>query len=127
MERSAIRGSVGRNHRSRISLRSIRATWRRVSRRQRRPSTFGRQEPMTSPVTLSNPVKQRLAAGEPALGLNVRLARSPDVARIAKATGHDFIFIDTQHSIFDLETIANMAHTALAIGVAPLVRVRGID
>jgi staphyloferrin B biosynthesis citrate synthase len=57
----------------------------------------------------------------------VRLARSPDIARIAKASGHDFIFIDTQHSIFDLETIASIAHTALAIGVAPLVRVRGID
>lgn len=82
---------------------------------------------MTASATLSNPVKQRLQAGEAALGLNVRLARSPDIARIAKATGHDFIFIDTQHSIFDLETIAHIAHTALAIGVAPLVRVRGID
>src|SRR5207249_9856611 len=40
---------------------------------------------------------------------------------------HDFIFIDTQHSIFDLETIVAIAHTGLAIGCAPLVRVRGID
>lgn len=77
--------------------------------------------------TLTNPVKQRMAAGDVALGLNVRLSRSPDIARIAKATGHDFLFIDTQHSIFDLETIAHVAHTALAIGVAPVVRVRGID
>jgi 2-keto-3-deoxy-L-rhamnonate aldolase RhmA len=77
--------------------------------------------------TLFNPVKRRMAAGEVALGLNVRLARSPDIARIAKASGHDFLFIDTQHSIFDLETIAHIAHTALAIEVAPLVRVRGID
>lgn len=77
--------------------------------------------------TLVNPVKRRLEAGEVALGLNVRLARSPDIARIAKASGHDFLFIDTQHSIFDLETIAAIAHTALAIDVAPLVRVRGID
>ena len=76
---------------------------------------------------LTNPVKDRMAAGGVALGLNVRLARSPDIARIAKASGHDFLFIDTQHSIFDLETIAHIAHTALAIGVAPLVRVRGID
>lgn len=77
--------------------------------------------------SLVNPVKARMQKGEATLGLNVRLSRSPDIARIAKATGHDFIFIDTQHSIFDLETIAHIAHTALAIGVAPLVRVRGID
>jgi 2-keto-3-deoxy-L-rhamnonate aldolase RhmA len=72
-------------------------------------------------------VKDKLAAGGVALGMNVRLARSPDIARIARATGHDFLFIDAQHSIFDLETIAAIAHTALAIGVEPLVRVRGID
>ncbi|HEV7408405.1 MAG TPA: aldolase/citrate lyase family protein, partial [Bradyrhizobium sp.] len=76
---------------------------------------------------LTNPVKERLRAGDVALGITVRISRTPDIARIAKATGHDFIFIDTQHSIFGIETIASIAHTALAIGVAPLVRVRGID
>jgi staphyloferrin B biosynthesis citrate synthase len=78
-------------------------------------------------MTLTNTVKQKLKAGGVALGMNVRLGRSPDIARIAKATGHDFLFIDTQHSIFDLETIASIAHTAMAIGIEPLVRVRGID
>lgn len=80
-----------------------------------------------APLAVTNPVKARMQAGHVALGLNVRLGRSPDIARIAKATGHDFLFIDTQHSIFDLETIAHIAHTALAIGVAPVVRVRGVD
>jgi 2-keto-3-deoxy-L-rhamnonate aldolase RhmA len=75
---------------------------------------------------LTNPVKETLRAGGVSLGMTVRLGRSPDIARIAKASGHQFIFIDTQHSIYDLETIAAMAHTALAIGVAPLVRVRSI-
>src|SRR5437016_10941731 len=76
---------------------------------------------------LVNPVKERMQAGDVALGLNVRMGRSADVVRVAKATGHDFVFIDVQHSIFNLETISHMAHTALAIGVAPIVRVRGID
>lgn len=75
----------------------------------------------------TNPLKEKLARGEVALGMSLRLARSPDIARIAKTTGHDFIFIDTQHSIFGLETLNNIAQTALAIGVAPVVRVRGID
>lgn len=74
-----------------------------------------------------NPVKQRLRAGDAALGMNVRMSRSPDIVRIAKATGHDFIFIDCQHSIFNLETIHQMAQMALAIGIAPLVRAKGID
>jgi 2-keto-3-deoxy-L-rhamnonate aldolase RhmA len=68
-----------------------------------------------------------MQAGGVALGMTVRMGRSADIARIAKATGHDFIFIDAQHSIFDLETIAAIAHTAVAIGIEPLVRVRGID
>ena len=76
---------------------------------------------------LVNPVKARMQAGEVALGMPVRLARSGDVARIAKTTGHDFIFIDCQHSLFDLETIGHIASTALGCGIAPLVRVRGID
>ncbi len=82
---------------------------------------------MSEPSRPTNPVKERLRAGDVALGITVRISRTPDIARIAKATGHDFIFIDTQHSVFNLETTVSIAHTALAIGVAPLVRVRGID
>jgi 2-keto-3-deoxy-L-rhamnonate aldolase RhmA len=82
---------------------------------------------MTEDLLPPNPVLARMRAGHAAFGLNLRLARSPDIARIAKASGHDFLFIDAQHSIFNLETIAAMAQTAMAIGVAPLVRVRSVD
>src|SRR6516164_6144994 len=83
--------------------------------------------PDKSQNRIVNPVKEKLRAGKVALGITVRVGRSPDIAHIAKATGHDFIFIDRQHSIFDLETVIAITHTALAIGVAPLVRVSGID
>jgi 2-keto-3-deoxy-L-rhamnonate aldolase RhmA len=76
---------------------------------------------------LVNPVKARMQAGGVSLGMPVRLGRHSDIARIAKTTGHDFIFIDCQHSLFNLETIGDIASTASAIGIAPLVRVRGID
>ena len=52
------------------------------------------------------------------------MARSGDVARIARSSGHDFLFIDIQHSIYTLETIAHIAQVALGCGVAPFVRVR---
>jgi 2-keto-3-deoxy-L-rhamnonate aldolase RhmA len=75
---------------------------------------------------ISNPVRRRMEAGELALGLIVRLARAGDIARIARATGHDFLFIDVQHAIFSLETIGHIAQAALGCGVAPLVRVRSV-
>src|SRR5258708_36039127 len=67
---------------------------------------------------LVHPVKARLQAGEVALGMIVRLARSGDVVRIAKSTGHDFIFIDGQHSLFSLETIGHLAQVGLGCGTA---------
>ncbi|MSP04329.1 MAG: aldolase [Acetobacteraceae bacterium] len=78
-------------------------------------------------MDLQNPVLTRMRSGDVAMGMNVRLARSGDIARIAATTGHDFIFIDGQHAIFDSETIAHIAQTALGVGVAPMVRVLGTD
>ena len=76
---------------------------------------------------IPNPVMDRMRAGDVALGMTVRLGRSGDIARIAKATGHDFLFIDCQHSLFNLETIGHIAQTALGCGIAPMVRVRSVD
>jgi len=78
-------------------------------------------------VSLVNPVIERMKAGEVALGMNVRLARSGDIASIARTTGHDFLFLDAQHAIFSLETLAHIAQAARGAGVAPLVRVRSVD
>lgn len=73
---------------------------------------------------VTNPAKRRLEAGELALGLVVRLARSGDVARIAKTSGLDFLFIDIQHALYTLETIGHMAQAALGCGISPMVRAR---
>jgi 2-keto-3-deoxy-L-rhamnonate aldolase RhmA len=84
--------------------------------------------PSTPPgALLPNPAKERLLAGEAVLGMNVRVVRSGDIARIAKTTGHDFIFIDMQHSLYTVETIGHIAQVALAIGITPMVRVRSVD
>jgi 2-keto-3-deoxy-L-rhamnonate aldolase RhmA len=79
---------------------------------------------MPQAVELKNPVIERMRAGDVSLGMIVRLARSGDIARVAKTTGHDFIFIDRQHALFSLETVGHIAQAALGCGVAPLVRVR---
>lgn len=82
---------------------------------------------MPNPPVLVNPVKARMQADEVALGMNVRLGRSGDIARIAKASGHDFVFIDLQHSLFSLESVGHIAQAALGCGIAPLARVRSVD
>jgi len=74
-----------------------------------------------------NPVLQRMRAGDVALGMNVRLGRSGDIAAIARASDHDFLFLDTQHAIYSTETLAHIAQACRGSGVAPLVRVRGCD
>lgn len=76
---------------------------------------------------LVNPLKEKLRAGDVVLGITVRVSRTPDIARIAKTTGHDFIFIDGQHSIFNLESTIAIAHAALGIGMTCLVRVRNVE
>ncbi len=73
---------------------------------------------------LRNPVLERLAADELAIGLVTRLARSGEIARIALTSGYDFLFIDIQHSIYSLETISHIAQAAQARGVAPFARAR---
>jgi len=79
---------------------------------------------MPQDIELKNPVIERMRAGDVSLGMIVRLSRSGDIARVAKTTGHDFIFIDRQHALFSLETVGHIAQAALGCGVAPLVRVR---
>jgi len=84
------------------------------------------EEQMANPI-LTNPLKEMMKAGKVALGMNVRLARSGEIARIAKSSGHDFVFIDGQHAIFDLETVTHIAQTALGCGITPIARVRSVD
>jgi 2-keto-3-deoxy-L-rhamnonate aldolase RhmA len=78
-------------------------------------------------AVISNPVRARIAKDEVALGLSIRVGRSGEIAEIARLTGHDFIFIDRQHALFNIETIGHLAYAALGCGVAPFVRVRSVD
>jgi len=41
-----------------------------------------------------NSMKQKLAAGELVLCMNLRLARSVDIAMVAKAGGYDALYVD---------------------------------
>ena len=70
-----------------------------------------------------NNVREKLARGEVVASMTVRLARSIEIARIAKSAGFDTIYVDVEHSSLSLETTGQICIAALGIGIAPFVRV----
>ncbi|MDP6344477.1 MAG: aldolase/citrate lyase family protein [Alphaproteobacteria bacterium] len=73
-------------------------------------------------AVIANLTKQKLEAGELAIGMGVRLARGVDIAKVAKVCGHDWLFIDMEHSPLSLQTVADMSVAALDAGCTPVVR-----
>lgn len=72
-----------------------------------------------------NYARQRLEAGELVLCMGVRLGRTAEIARIARAAGFDALFVDMEHSAITTETASQICTAALDAQVTPLVRVPG--
>ena len=72
---------------------------------------------------LRNSALARLRAGELALGVGVRVVPGVEIAKIMRASGYDWLFIDMEHGYFSLETTVQIAHAALDTGIATIVRV----
>ena len=70
-----------------------------------------------------NPFLDRLRAGEPTFMLGVRGSRTPDVVRIAAATGHHAILVDLEHSAMSFDVAAQLCAAAGDLGLTPFVRV----
>jgi 2-dehydro-3-deoxyglucarate aldolase/4-hydroxy-2-oxoheptanedioate aldolase len=71
----------------------------------------------------TNQVKQALKSGKPQLGVGLWQLRSPEIPRLLVAAGFDWIFVDTEHGGFDLETVQDICRIANLVGIAPIVRV----
>ena len=72
---------------------------------------------------IHNNVRRRLAAGEVAVSMIVRLVQSIEIANIAKACGFDSLYVDLEHCSFSLQTTSQICIAALDAGVTPFVRV----
>jgi 2-keto-3-deoxy-L-rhamnonate aldolase RhmA len=70
-----------------------------------------------------NTFKEKLARGEVAASMTVRLVRGIEVVRIAKTAGFDMVYVDLEHSSFSIETTSQICMAALDVGIAPFVRV----
>ncbi len=75
---------------------------------------------------LRNNVKDKLARGEVAASMTVRLVRGVEIARLAKTAGFDSLYVDMEHSSFSLETTGQICMAALEAGITPFVRVPGV-
>jgi 2-keto-3-deoxy-L-rhamnonate aldolase RhmA len=73
----------------------------------------------------TNPVRDKLARGEVAFCMAVRLARTPEIAMIAQASGFDAFFIDMEHCTIGLDAAAAICTAALPLGIAPMARIAG--
>jgi 2-keto-3-deoxy-L-rhamnonate aldolase RhmA len=70
-----------------------------------------------------NTVKQALKAGKLQLGMNFGQLRSPEIPRLLAAAGFHWAFIDTEHGVFDLETVQDVCRVAQLSGLCPVVRI----
>ena len=72
---------------------------------------------------LRNAARDKLDAGELALGIILRQARTVDIAPMMRAAGYDWLFLDLEHNSMDLDMAVQIAVAALGIGIAPVARV----
>ena len=78
-------------------------------------------------VEIRNVLKDRLEAGDLALGVGLRGARTVEIARAMKTAGFDWLFIDMEHNTMSLDDACNISVAAQAEGIAPIVRVPGTE
>lgn len=78
-------------------------------------------------ATIPNKVRERLEAGELALGLGLRQARTMDTGRVLAACDYDFAFIDMEHGAMGVDMAVQLSVACHDAGVTPLVRVPGYE
>jgi 2-keto-3-deoxy-L-rhamnonate aldolase RhmA len=72
---------------------------------------------------MSNAFLDRLRSEELTLMFGIRGARTTDVVRIARETGHHSVLIDLEHSTMSLEMAAQLCAASTDLGMTPFVRI----
>jgi 2-dehydro-3-deoxyglucarate aldolase/4-hydroxy-2-oxoheptanedioate aldolase len=71
----------------------------------------------------ANHTKEKLLRGATVFGCALQQLRSTEVPRALAAAGFDYVFIDAEHTGFDLETIQDLVAASVQAGITPIVRV----
>src|ERR1700689_290692 len=72
---------------------------------------------------LRNHMKEKLGQGKVVASMTVRLARSIEIAQVAKTAGFDTLYVDLKHNTLSIDTCCQICIFAQQIGITPLVRV----
>ena len=75
---------------------------------------------------MKNAILEKFRRGEPSLGIISHLLSAPAIEVLAY-TGMDYVLIDLEHSPIGAEYAAQLVGVAQGAGLAPLVRVDGIE
>lgn len=81
---------------------------------------------MQIPKTWENPIRQKLRAGQPVLGMTVSSA-CVETAAQAAATGFDFLWIEMEHSPITLETLRHIVLATRHLPAIPIARVPVVE
>lgn len=68
-----------------------------------------------------NPMLEKMKRNEPVLGCQVR-SRSPLVAEMLGYCGLDYVFIEGEHFVHNIETVENQIRAVQVAGAVPIVR-----
>ncbi len=78
-------------------------------------------------INIMNQARDRLEAGELALGVGLRQARTVDIGKAMKTAGFDWLFIDMEHNTMDMDIACQISVAAHDAGITPIVRVPGFE
>lgn len=69
-----------------------------------------------------NPMLEKMRRGEPVLGCQVR-SRSPLIAEMLGYCGLDYVFIECEHFVHNIETVENQIRAIQLSGAVPIMRI----
>ncbi len=78
-------------------------------------------------IQIANTAREKLDAGGLAIGVGLRQARTPDIAKAMKTAGFDWLFIDMEHNAMSLDDATGISVAAQDAGITPVVRVPGFE
>jgi 2-keto-3-deoxy-L-rhamnonate aldolase RhmA len=73
-----------------------------------------------------NPIRQKLARGDNAMGM-MHFTASPMIVEVMASAGLDFFIIDFEHSPIDIGMAAHLVRAGDAAGIAPFLRIPEVD
>ena len=72
-------------------------------------------------------LKSKIASGAIVSGPIVAEIRAPGAIKALALAGHDVVWLDMEHAMYDWETIHGLVQYARAVGIAPIVRVTDLS